>query len=330
MSASGPDSGTPESRPKTSLWRRLIAQRQAPDQLTSAQRRYDSIATLPMFVAAMLWLVSAFFSWVPELQPMYRREGNILGAITWLIFAADLTIRFVLDPHKKFFLARSWPLFIALVFPPLRIILVISAVIRMKRDRNSIAKMVGLYALYAVLFVVTFGALFTLIFEIDAPGANIVSFGDAVWWGFVTVTTVGYGDFHPITSPGRVVAVVIMFTGAASVGAVTAAVASRFINSPRSEAPSAPTASGPVSDADDESPTPQQPQQPQQHRRSHPSPAIGVSRAAQQETTTLETTTLETTTLETLVAQVKQLQVQISDMADRMDSTHATRGNRGE
>ncbi len=325
MSASGPDSGTPESRPKTSLWRRLIAQRQAPDQLTSAQRRYDSIATLPMFVAAMLWLVSAFFSWVPELQPMYRREGNILGAITWLIFAADLTIRFVLDPHKKFFLARSWPLFIALVFPPLRIILVISAVIRMKRDRNSIAKMVGLYALYAVLFVVTFGALFTLIFEIDAPGANIVSFGDAVWWGFVTVTTVGYGDFHPITSPGRVVAVVIMFTGAASVGAVTAAVASRFINSPRSEAPSAPTASGPVSDADDESPTPQQPQQPQQHRRSHPSPAIGVSRAAQQETTTLETTTLET-----LVAQVKQLQVQISDMADRMDSTHATRGNRGE
>ena len=176
----------------------------------------------------------------------------------------------------------------------------------------------------------TFGALFTLIFEIDAPGANIVSFGDAVWWGFVTVTTVGYGDFHPITSPGRVVAVVIMFTGAASVGAVTAAVASRFINSPRSEAPSAPTASGPVSDADDESPTPQQPQQPQQHRRSHPSPAIGVSRAAQQETTTLETTTLETTTLETLVAQVKQLQVQISDMADRMDSTHATRGNRGE
>ena len=325
MSASGPDSGTPESRPKTSLWRRLIAQRQAPDQLTSAQRRYDSIATLPKFVASMLWLVSAFFSWVPELQPMYRREGNILGAITWLIFAADLTIRFVLDPHKKFFLARSWPLFIALVFPPLRIILVISAVIRMKRDRNSIAKMVGLYALYAVLFVVTFGALFTLIFEIDAPGANIVSFGDAVWWGFVTVTTVGYGDFHPITSPGRVVAVVIMFTGAASVGAVTAAVASRFINSPRSEAPSAPTASGPVSDADDESPTPQQPQQPQQHRRSHPSPAIGVSRAAQQGTTTLETTTLET-----LVAQVKQLQVQISDMADRMDSTHATRGNRGE
>jgi voltage-gated potassium channel len=326
MSASGPDSGTPASRPKTSLWRRLIAQPQDQEQLTSAQRRYDSIATVPMFLAAMLWLVSAFFSWVPELQPMYRREGNILGGVTWLIFAADLTIRFVLDPRKKYFLARSWPLFIALAFPPLRIILVISAVIRMKRDRNSIAKMVGLYALYAVLFVVTFGALFTLIFEIDAPGANIVSFGDAVWWGFVTVTTVGYGDFHPITSPGRVVAVVIMFTGAASVGAVTAAVASRFINSPNSAATSAPTAAGPVSDADAQSPTPQQPQQPQQprqpqqHRRSHPSPAIGVPRAVQQEDTTLET----------LVAQVKQLQVQISDMADRMDSTHATRGNRGE
>ena len=119
----------------------------------------------------------------------------------------------------------------ALLFPPLRILLVITAVMRVARDRNALAKIVGLYAVYAVTFVVLFGALFTLMFEIDAPGANIQSFGDATWWAFVTVTTVGYGDFTPVTVPGRVIAVLIMFTGAAAVGAVTAAVASRFINS---------------------------------------------------------------------------------------------------
>ena len=86
-----------------------------------------------------------------------------------------------------------------------------------------------------IFLFVLFGALFTFMFEINAPNANITSFGDAVWWGFVTVTTVGYGDFTPITVGGRVIAVGIMFTGAAAVGAVTAAVASRFINGNRDE-----------------------------------------------------------------------------------------------
>ena len=102
---------------------------------------------------------------------------------------------------------------------------------RVARDRNALAKIVGLYAVYAVTFVVIFGALFTLMFEINSPGANITSFGDSTWWAFVTVTTVGYGDFTPVTVGGRVIAVFIMFTGAAAVGAVTAAVASRFITS---------------------------------------------------------------------------------------------------
>lgn len=212
------------------FWTRYFA---APDPatLTPAQRWYDNFSSIPMFVVSISWLVSTFFTWSPALSPIYRGEGVTISIITWGIFAVDLLIRFVLDPQKKNFVKRSWPLMIALLFPPLRILLVIAAVMRVARDRNALAKIVGLYAVYAVTFVVLFGALFTLMFEIDAPGANIQSFGDATWWAFVTVTTVGYGDFTPVTVPGRVIAVLIMFTGAAAVGAVTAAVASRFINS---------------------------------------------------------------------------------------------------
>lgn len=221
-------SAPPRKRP--GFWTRYFA---APDPatLTPAQRWYDNFSSIPMFIVSITWLVSTFFTWAPALSPIYRREGVTLSVITWGIFALDLLIRFVLDPQKKNFVKRSWPIMIALLFPPLRILLVIAAVMRVARDRNALAKIVGLYAVYAVTFVVIFGSLFTLIFEINAPGANIKSFGDSTWWAFVTVTTVGYGDFTPVTVGGRVVAVLIMFTGAAAVGAVTAAVASRFINS---------------------------------------------------------------------------------------------------
>jgi voltage-gated potassium channel len=228
------------------FWHHVLAPPLAPEEMTPAQSRYDSFAAFPMFLAAVLWMLSAFFNWVPSLHAEYAKAGLVLSVTTWLIFVLDMVIRFILDPNKKSFFKRNWPLLIALVFPPLRVLLVASAVVRIKRDRNALAKMIGLYAVYAVAFVVIFGAAMALTFEIDAAGSSIKSYGDAVWWGFETVTTVGYGDFTPVTVAGRTVAVMIMFTGAASVGAVTAALASRFINSPAPSAPSDSTDAAPT------------------------------------------------------------------------------------
>lgn len=237
------------------FWRKVMAPPLEPEDMTPAQRRYDAYAAFPMFLASIVWMLSAFFTWVPAIHAAYGRTGFHLSVATWLIFLMDMVIRFVLDPSKADFFRRNWPLLVALAFPPLRVLLVGSAVLRIRRDRNALAKMVGLYAIYAVAFVVVFGATLTLSFEIDATGSTIRSFGDAVWWGFETVTTVGYGDFTPVTVPGRGVAVLIMFTGAAAVGAVTAAVASRFISSGSSSsqepAPAAAPAARQGADVDD-------------------------------------------------------------------------------
>ena len=52
---------------------------------------------------------------------------------------------------------------------------------------------------------------------------------DGVWWAVVTVTTVGYGDLHPHTVPGRIVAIAVMLLGVGFLAVLTATVASHFV-----------------------------------------------------------------------------------------------------
>jgi voltage-gated potassium channel len=64
--------------------------------------------------------------------------------------------------------------------------------------------------------------------ERGRPGTTFHSWGDGVWWALTTMTTVGYGDHVPGTTPGRLVAAVIMVSGVAVLGAVAAVVALVF------------------------------------------------------------------------------------------------------
>jgi voltage-gated potassium channel len=193
-----------------------------------AETLYERWSIVPIFALTLVWIIAILFEFSPSLSPTYRIQGFVLNGFVFLAFAGDLTIRFILDSHKRTFLRRNWYLVIAVLIPPLRILFVINALLRLGRDAGGLAKQIGLSALYAVSLVVFLGATLALSAEIEAPGSNIDSFGDAVWWAFVTVTTVGYGDFTPVTVTGRSIAVVIMFTGAAAVGALTAALASFF------------------------------------------------------------------------------------------------------
>lgn len=56
-----------------------------------------------------------------------------------------------------------------------------------------------------------------------------ISFKDALWWSFVTTTTVGYGDIAPTSDFGRVVAVVLMLTGVTFMGLLTGTISTYFL-----------------------------------------------------------------------------------------------------
>src|SRR6185503_3042548 len=68
-----------------------------------------------------------------------------------------------------------------------------------------------------------------LYFEQNAPRANITTGGDALWWAFVSITTVGYGDKFPITPGGRLSAFFVLAAGVGLFGVLSGYLANFFL-----------------------------------------------------------------------------------------------------
>jgi voltage-gated potassium channel len=96
------------------------------------------------------------------------------------------------------------------------------------------------------ILVLTVASVLVLQFESKSPDANITSGGDALWYAIVTITTVGYGDFYPVTAAGRVTAMFIMFMGVGIIGALASILASMLVGSSASPEEEAAEAAEPM------------------------------------------------------------------------------------
>ncbi len=93
--------------------------------------------------------------------------------------------------------------------------------------RNKAKGSLTSVSLIAVLLII-FSSIAILQVEKD-PNSNIKTAEDAIWWAYVTITTVGYGDKFPVTTEGRIIAAVLMTAGVGLFGTFTAYVASWFV-----------------------------------------------------------------------------------------------------
>lgn len=65
----------------------------------------------------------------------------------------------------------------------------------------------------AEILLILLSAIAMPIVEGSYSNAKITSFGDAVYWGIITVTTVGYGDKVPVSSLGKIISSVLAISG---------------------------------------------------------------------------------------------------------------------
>lgn len=84
-----------------------------------------------------------------------------------------------------------------------------------------------------------------VVYRVEPASSGFTTQGDAIWWGFVTFTTVGYGDLVPVSQTGRFVAVVLMVGGVALIGLLAGSLAEFLSDSDQAEGLQADAAADP-------------------------------------------------------------------------------------
>lgn len=195
---------------------------------------WERATEVPLVVLAVVFLaVYAIPVLVPDMSPEWIRIARVTQLLIWPVFAVDYAVRFALAADRPSFVRQDLLDLAAVVLPPLRPLKLLrqvsTALMRYRRGRAKTRYKITTYVAGSSVLLTVMLSLPVLDAERGRPGATITTAGDAIWWAVVTVTSVGYGDMYPVTFTGRWVAVLLMITGIALLGVITANLASWFV-----------------------------------------------------------------------------------------------------
>jgi voltage-gated potassium channel len=196
------------------------------------------VIILSFYVLGAL-LIDMVFVLDPETSSLLNYFDNVICAF----FFVDFCIRLYNADNKLKFMRWGWidlvsiiPMVIFLRAGRLLRLIRLLRVVRAFRSvrhlvshifKNKAQGTLTSVATIAILIVI-FSAIAILQVE-DDPNSNIKTAEDAIWWAYVTITTVGYGDKFPVTTEGRIIAALLMTTGVGLFGTFTAYVSSLFV-----------------------------------------------------------------------------------------------------
>lgn len=194
---------------------------------------WERWSTIPLAVLALLYLALYSIEVLGNLAPVLFLDFVVVSDIIWGIFVVDFLARFILSNQKARFLKANAIELISLVLPffrAFRMFRVVIALGFLSRVGKTLSARINIYVGLILPLLIYVCALGVYEAEHLAPGANIKQFGDAAWWAFVTLATVGYGDYYPVTFEGRMIAVFLMIAGLAFVSVIAVSVATMFLN----------------------------------------------------------------------------------------------------
>lgn len=197
-----------------------------------ALAKYERWARLPIILSAVLPLMI-----VPQ-------QGNwvavVVGVLSWLVFVTDFVV------HERLFvdylgtrlgkfdltivvLTAPWFLLSGAHGGSIVVILRLARVSRLLIATRGVRRLFARLGRVAIVAgaVLVVGAVMGYYAE-HPSNPDFATFGDAIWWSTVTLTTVGYGDIVPITTAGRFDGAAIMFMGVALLGLLAGSLASFF------------------------------------------------------------------------------------------------------
>jgi len=169
---------------------------------------------------------------------------QLLDTLVCILLLTDFCIRFHRAKSKLRFMRWGWIDLLASIpnVPILRVgrfvrILRVIQLIRAIRASQKLSQILfrnkmqtGVASVSVTAFLlIMFCSVAVLLCEHQDPNANIKTSGDALWWSVTTITTVGYGDRFPVTTQGRLVATLLMFSGIGMFGVLSGLAATYFL-----------------------------------------------------------------------------------------------------
>jgi len=199
---------------------------------------WDKVFQWPMLMLA-IWMPFQFY--LDFQGDMQSTETAFFDWLVWWFFVVESVLLLMLVDNKWRYLRTNWmnvfiilaglPIILwgysplAAILRSLRLLLMVGLIFRLTKTVRKILNknQLGKTLLVSLLLIFIAG---TIIAAIDPA---FKSPADGIWWALVTISTVGYGDFTPVSIPGRIFASVLIVAGVVLLSLVTANLAAYFV-----------------------------------------------------------------------------------------------------